>query len=395
LRSINTLLGVGVLVFLNLTLTQSAWGQDISVGVILGTNLTPDFRTQYFLVPGYPQLNYLQTSGGSSLIGGPMIGFQIRAGFSAEIDGLYRGLHGNGPSPFNVVTWEFPLMAKYRFTLPFVKPFIEAGPQFRTAGNLNWANPSHAGVTGGVGLETNFRGLRIAPELRYTRWKADNNPGSALTRPDQVELLVGFSGNSGTDRHPLGSLVSFGVVLGTNLTGDYRSASSPVSIGSVQPNGQTVTIQGTAETLSGGKSFLVGPVLDVSVFRNLSIEANAIYRPERQVSKLVSADGNLFNSSGGSFVTWQFPVLAKYRFGLPFDNGRLKPFVEGGPDWRLAPQSADFSKVGVAAGAGIQTRLSAFQIAPELRYTHWASSNTNFGAVAQRNELQLLVGFSF
>ena len=48
----------------------------------------------------------------------------------------------NSVSPAPVVTWELPILAKYRFSSPLVKPFIGAGPKFRSAGSLNDTSPS-------------------------------------------------------------------------------------------------------------------------------------------------------------------------------------------------------------------------------------------------------------
>jgi hypothetical protein len=98
---------------------------------------------------------------------------------SVEIDGLYHELEfttafiepngtSNSVSPAPVVTWEFSVMVKYRFSLPILKPFVEAGPTFRTAGNLNGTSPSNHGFTVGVGVE----GTGVEAE--------DRAPGSLL-----------------------------------------------------------------------------------------------------------------------------------------------------------------------------------------------------------------------
>ena len=80
---------------------------------------------------------------------------------SIEVDGLYHELEFtragiepdgslNSVSPAPVVTWESPVLAKYRFTFPLITPFVEAGPAFRTSGNLNGASPSNHGFVAGV-----------------------------------------------------------------------------------------------------------------------------------------------------------------------------------------------------------------------------------------------------
>jgi hypothetical protein len=136
---------------------------------------------------------------------GPMIevGLPYR-GLSVEIDALYRpmnltmaavGPDGslNGISPATVVTWQFPALAKYRFSFHPLKPFIEAGPSFRVAGNLNDAAPSAYGGTAGLGLEAQIGKLRIGPVVRYTHWAADADFAASRTKRNQAELLVGLS----------------------------------------------------------------------------------------------------------------------------------------------------------------------------------------------------------
>lgn len=78
-------------------------------------------------------------------------------------------------SPFRVETFEFPVLAKYRFGVGKLRLFAEAGPSFRAAGNLNFY-PSHYGASAGVGVEMPWRRLNIALALRYTRWAPDTSP---------------------------------------------------------------------------------------------------------------------------------------------------------------------------------------------------------------------------
>ena len=49
------------------------------------------------------------------------------------------------------------------------------------------------GVSAGVGVEAQWRRLRIAPRVRYTRWAEDALDLAARTRPGQLEFLAGFS----------------------------------------------------------------------------------------------------------------------------------------------------------------------------------------------------------
>jgi hypothetical protein len=46
------------------------------------------------------------------------------------------------------------------------------------------------GPTAGAGIETHFRRLKIAPEVRYTYWGPEFGP--PVPRRSQTELLAGF-----------------------------------------------------------------------------------------------------------------------------------------------------------------------------------------------------------
>ena len=124
-----------------------------------------------------------------------------------EFDILYRPLHlttatlvtvaPSSTSSTSVGAWEFPLLLKYRFPvpIPFLKPLVEAGPSFR-AGSGAGASPSKHGITIGVGVEAKILKLKLAPQLRFTRWGSDNPSlllASPVTNVNQAEFLVGLS----------------------------------------------------------------------------------------------------------------------------------------------------------------------------------------------------------
>jgi hypothetical protein len=129
---------------------------------------------------------------------------------SGEADALYRPLdvtkdvvvHSSGSivivdgKSTSYSSWEFPVLAKIHFGLPIVKPYLEAGPSFRTmAAPISYL--SSAGFTLGAGGDVKALFLRVSPEFRYTRWGTDGTAAATQTaipsRRDQVEFLVGFS----------------------------------------------------------------------------------------------------------------------------------------------------------------------------------------------------------
>lgn len=125
-----------------------------------------------------------------------MVDMDLTRQVGLEVNGLYRRLHfSDGPEV--VVTWQIPVLAKFRFSASKASPFVEVGPSFRLTGNRNATDPSHYGITTGAGVEVRLKRLRVAPVLRYTRWAEDGrlivSPPQTLTHLNQVELLVGFS----------------------------------------------------------------------------------------------------------------------------------------------------------------------------------------------------------
>jgi hypothetical protein len=149
-------------------LSISVYAQPFSLGLIGGASLTEDFQNFNRDVGyGYTSLAY---STPYRWMAGGTAEARLPFHLSLEVDGMFHELEfstqvlGNGLKPYlvpnHVVTWEFPVLVKYRFPLPAqfstwsrVKPFIDAGPAFRSAGNLSWTSPSNHGVAAGLGME--------------------------------------------------------------------------------------------------------------------------------------------------------------------------------------------------------------------------------------------------
>jgi hypothetical protein len=202
-------ISVFVAVFLFPTFVQA---QGLSLGIIGGAGLSDDFQSQDFpatvLAGGSVSSATVYThtySRSKDYIVGATMAVGLPAHFSVEIDGLYRAMNfttftssviSGGSAPNNtVLTWEFPVLAKYELQTRQLKPFFELGPSFRISGNLNDTLPSSHGVTAGTGLEKSLRKLRFSAGARYTRWASDSTISSfqPRTNPNQVEVLVGWA----------------------------------------------------------------------------------------------------------------------------------------------------------------------------------------------------------
>jgi hypothetical protein len=346
-------------------LCTGLYGQRIRVGAVGGGDASRDF-SERFIAPSPSQAGYEQTSNVRSYAIGPTVEIQLRPRLSFEIDALFKPLRftqstvlldgsRRSVSPATVVTWQFPLLLKYRLRDSGVSPFLVGGPSLRTAGNLNGTNPSSAGVTGGAGVTLPWKAIRFEPSLRYTRWRVDRPtiPG-VRTRPDQVEFLLGVTTEGAkSDWKPMHERVSLGALVGASLTDRFR-----------RPDAE--------------RRFLAGPQIGFSVSEAISLQINALYSP------IVRN------------VTWEFPVLVRYT-ASSLSPVRVKPIFELGPTFRT-PQEINGSKLsryGVAAGLGIELPAGPVRVSSLLRYTHWGPESNPARSLVFRNQLQLLAGFSF
>ncbi len=193
-----------------------SYAQPFSFGLMGGAGLTQDFQNYNippcchpFQVP--PTYSIVGVSTPQRWIAGGTVEARLPLHLSVEADILYHELRfrtaaqfGQTPVLWNVpyasiyqhvVTWEYPVLLKYRFQLPVVKPFIDAGPAFRNLGNLSHTNPSNHGFAAGIGVEAHLWKLNIAPQFRYLRWARDQNvPMFGLTTvTDQVEFLTAIT----------------------------------------------------------------------------------------------------------------------------------------------------------------------------------------------------------
>lgn len=191
----------------------SSFGQKVSLSIVAGLALTDALTTRTSTFTDQleidPATGVLTPTDGVVTVNSnrtsPAVGFAAEiatpARLAVEVGALYRPLNArdvavlsNGVTRvtnFTILTWEFPILAKYKVPIRKTKPFFELGPSLRTSGNLNGANPSRFGLTGGVGMELPQSGLTIVPTLRFTRWAADNAPTAMRTHRNQVELVFG------------------------------------------------------------------------------------------------------------------------------------------------------------------------------------------------------------
>lgn len=317
--------------------------QRMSAGVVAGRALTGGFHdlTEHiFLPPLEPGGSWYQGSmrfwpRSRDWVAGGMLELRLRGDWSLEFNALWRELRGQqtlfrlpGPppekgSPEQIVTWQFPTLLKYRFPRRGASPFLAAGPAFRTIGNVGGGPHSFSrhGMSASGGVEVIWRGVRVAPTLRYTLWAGDRSASPWRTASDQLEALVAFSRARHEKWRPLGERVTVGFAAGVNLNGDY-----PRSTEVHGPEGFTSTI-----TRTGARSAILGPVIEVRLGRDLSIEAAALLRPVASRTEISPSHGLSVAPWVSRLPTWVFPVLLKQSF----PQRGWAPFAGLGPSFRL------------------------------------------------------------
>jgi hypothetical protein len=193
----------------------SVFAQPFSAGIKAGIPLT-DFLN----AAGNGTFDY--TSPTQRYIVGGMAEVRLPLGLGVEFDALYRRLSYTGSGTLAGVfttssttgsNWEFPLLLKYRFHLPVVKPYLDAGVAWDTLAGLKQtiseASSAVLGssapvvkqnttmgfvVGGGVDIHAVF--LHISPEIRFTRWNStqiSDALGLLHSNLNQGEFLVGFT----------------------------------------------------------------------------------------------------------------------------------------------------------------------------------------------------------
>jgi hypothetical protein len=201
---------------LTLVVSASAFAQPIGVGIKGGLPFTDMFES----ANGVP--NVTAETETKRYIIGPMIDLRLPAGFGIEFDALYQRANFSSvfgaagsllTAGFDADSWEFPLLLKYRFgganaVAASVRPYVAGGANFRrlsdvgNIGSFITGNQSgeldrnNTGFTFGGGVEIRALFIRIAPEVRFTRWGTDHfTEGLAniwKTNRNQGQFLVGL-----------------------------------------------------------------------------------------------------------------------------------------------------------------------------------------------------------
>lgn len=207
----------------------------VEFGLKVGVPVAQTFQTNSwgFLATG----TYQGASATRRYTAGASLGLRLPHGFGAEFDFLYKrlGFDTNiSLPPFDGVvythawtmanSWEFPALGVYRFShWEKIRPRISGGVSFRAVNGVSSSEcysytagfcglgpvagsgenqailnaRSHVGGVVAAGVEKRIGRIRLVPEIRFTRWRADGPEleypeFTVRSNPNQVDVLLGI-----------------------------------------------------------------------------------------------------------------------------------------------------------------------------------------------------------
>jgi len=371
-----------------------ASAQKITLGVLAGGSLTDDYRNASFTFSD-GSTRYARNASQWFMIG-PTLDFGLTDNVSAEVNAIRRRIRSTevtilgqplelpnvtiyqfGPFLNDGFTWQISTLGKYKFSGTRVRPFTELGFSF-----LPMENRDQTGITAGSGVELPAGRVSFTPTIRYTRWLNNNELGAVA---NQLQFLVGIHENSESPRPTImGRPLSMGFVVGTGITKLLKDRTNAASQFGATSDPHTP---------------IAGIRFGFPVIENFSVEVDGLFRGTHEIDGALNPDGSIIRTvhSGSAFLTWEFPLLAKYK--LPVS--KVAPVFELGPSVRITAHthSENYSHYGATAGVGVAARFKKMSISPTLRYTRWAADKTRNGREpatgTSPSQVEVVVGFSF
>jgi hypothetical protein len=184
-------------VFILLAFSASMFSQHLDFGFGFGVKGGVPFTDVLKATGVVNGSNAVLTRSNDYLIG-PVAELRLPFGFAFEVDGIYRGSEyrltaNNATTVISANAWEIPYLAKFRFPIPLLKPFISAGGAYRTFTDLP-ANvtPTHNAVVLSGGLELRISRVRLSGEARWLHWNSTSTGIGVRPAQNQGEVLFGL-----------------------------------------------------------------------------------------------------------------------------------------------------------------------------------------------------------
>lgn len=208
-------------ILISFVIVSSCFAQPLAIGIKAGGRLTND-------VDGWA------VSESRPYVLGPMVQLKLPLGFAVEADALYNRfgysstasdiLGGYTIDRVRANSWQFPILLRHRLPLPLplARPYFTVGYAAQYTGtathrvtgatadyytgnftpysaNYTENYAANSGLVAGGGIEVGAGHWRVAPEVRYIRWKDPlfsyyGSRGYYVVAPqNEVQLLVGIT----------------------------------------------------------------------------------------------------------------------------------------------------------------------------------------------------------
>jgi hypothetical protein len=187
--------------------------------------------------------------------------------------------------------------------------------------------------------------------------------------------------------------------------------------------GSTASTHSSASYATGTRRYTLGLTAEWHMTHSWGLELDALYHRFGYggIVNLMGVDTFTSASFRVSGNAWDFPVLAKYRFG----DKRVRPFVAAGGTLRYiataheqgqqtffvvgplnttTPISTDSPTdlrkrvyPGVTVAGGLEFGAGRFKIIPQIRYTRWTANIANEGGLLRfaPNQAEFLLSAEF
>lgn len=182
-----------------LGVTSAIFAQHLDFGFDFGVKGGVPF-TDILSIPNIVSSPVTTLEKSNNYLIGPVAELRIPFGFAFEVDGIYHASDyhlttNNITTTLTASSWEIPYLAKFRFPIPLLKPFVSAGGAYRSFTDLpnNLITPTHNAFVLGGGLELRISRLRLSGEARWLHWNSPpNNSNVARLDSNQGEVLFGL-----------------------------------------------------------------------------------------------------------------------------------------------------------------------------------------------------------
>jgi hypothetical protein len=211
---------IGILIFAGQACGLSQNRLALEVGVRGGLPFTSTMKSE---LTGLAGTLWSQAYDRSPFSVGPTVTALLYDRVAVELSSLYKPVRGRGSgssltfpatSSTHGASWEFPLVADYRFATAPIGIYLGGGlviGQFTTGTTETRTTSTQTGATTvqssefrgfssqlpafvvNGGLEWRSGRVAIRPELRYTHWSAVSQSTIAARHTNQFEYQIGFS----------------------------------------------------------------------------------------------------------------------------------------------------------------------------------------------------------